>query len=384
MLFSPGVDEMLPTGMGWRREKPSAVYLSYVFKLASVRNAHLPKREAGVKKSFKLPHKAAHTGSTNIGFAPLDGHSWFTIQSNEKQVFHTVKGDARLRHVNPGLVLSRTIAKGLMISCGNLPLKSGTMLGLFTGVYALEKNADYSFGAGPESVVTNYAFTGADCMPLDVHDHYMTSYATKSYELTKTESPQVKPFHRVLFIPRMATDALPAPHSDTQSLANVRVPDVGVADFGALFNHSDTPNCEVQRAIVDGHLVLVIYTLRDLEPFEEAVIHYGYNPQVPSEHRNADEASTVVQGGHDEVGQSCFSKAHKDELFTLGNSVKSAFDAMGQPLDAALYGPPVEVKTTIHSTGQDADPGRAHTLVVDTSHFPATDTQLKLAVNGQL
>jgi len=160
--------------------------------------------------------------------------------------------------------------------------------------------------------------------------------------------------------------------------------DVGVADFGALFNHSDTPNCEVQKAIVDGCLVLVIYTLRELKPFEEAVIDYGYSPQMPSEHRNSDEASTVVvQGGHDEMEGSCFSEADAEALFTLGRSVKSAFDAMGLPIDPALYGPPVQVTKTIHSTGQDARPDRACTLVVDTSNFLSTDTQLKLAINGR-
>ena len=180
------------------------------------------------------------------------------------------------------------------------------------------------------------------------------------------------------------TSALPAPHHDTQSLANVRMPDVGVADFGALFNHSDNPNCEVQKAIVDGCLVLVIYTLSELKPFEEAVINYGYSSQAPSEHRNSDEDSTVVQGGHDEMELegSCFSEADAEALFTLGRSVKSAFDAMGLPIDSALYGPPVQVTKTIHSTGQDADPDRACTLVVDTSKFLSTDTQLKLAING--
>ena len=339
-------------------------------------------------KSSKAARNGARTGasfdvdgSTNTGFLPLDDHHWFTIQKTAKSRFYTIAGDPRLRHVNPGLVLSWTVSKGLMVSCGNLPLKSGAMLCLFTGVYALEKNADYSFGAGPDSVVTNYGFTAACCMTLDVHDYYMTSRRSQSYGLTMTESHQVKPFHRVLIIPRMANGPLPAPHRDTQSLANVRIP-----DFGALFNHYDTPNCEVQKAIVDGCLVLVIYTLRELKPFEEAVIDYGYSPQMPSEHRNSDGASTVVvQGGHDEMELegSCFSEADAEALFTLGRSVKSAFDAMGLPIDPALYGPPVQVTKTIHSTGQDARPDRACTLVVDTSNFLSTDTQLKLAINGR-
>ena len=237
-----------------------------------------------------------------------------------------------------------------------------------------EKDADAAFGTGPGSVVTNYAFEAADCMTLADHNLKMVSNATEPYGLTTTASIEVKPFNRILIVPRVATGALPPPHSDTQSLVNVRVPSGGVADFGALFNHSNIPNCEVQKAIIDGHLILVIYTIRTLKAWEEAVIDYGYTSvQGPFEHANSDDAPAVVNEGHYENHINCFSKEDRDDLFILGDNVKSAFDAMGLPIDPALYGPPVEVKLTVHST---------YTLVVDTSQFAVTNAELRQSILG--
>lgn len=304
--------------------------------------------------------KPRHVASVanNIGFVPLDGHGWSKIQNKNGADFYEFTGDSRLKHVNPSLVVSWTSAKGVLVCCGNRPLKVGAMLCLFTGVHALEKDADAAFGTGPCSVVTNYAFEVADCMTL----------------AATTASIEAKPFNRILIVPRVATGALPPPHQDTQSLVNVRVPSSGVADFGALFNHSNIPNCEVQKAIIDGHLILVIYTIRTLKAWEEAVIDYGYTSvQGPFEHANSDDAPAVVNEGHYENHINCFSKEDRDDLFILGDNVKSAFDAMGMPLTASLYGPPVEVKLTVHST---------YTLVVDTSQFAVTNAELRQSILG--
>lgn len=42
-------------------------------------------------------------------------------------------------------------------------------------------------------------------------------------------------------------------------------------------NHSNTPNCEI--SLYDGHGdIMIIGVLRDIDPGEELVIDYGYDP----------------------------------------------------------------------------------------------------------